>query len=403
MQQPLFLSKNRGNYMASKTNCIKNGVPYYRIRRKVGKKLNKNGVWVDDNKDFYGKNKSDAERKFEAYMTKREAGIVKDNQYFGIMADHFITNVFLPDINYSHGTKENYINAWNKYIKTSRIAGLPLDQIRSADLQAIYNTLDCTPGALKSINNLMKLFYKYVEHEGYGRNITATLTLPKKESKRSPKTDDLSDNNDIVIWEDEEVKKILAGSQNHPLRFLIILALNTGLRISELLAVRYDDIEGNTLHVRRQLQYKALYEDGKVSRHEFVFTQPKYNSIRDVPLNETILRELKTHTARHREDMLENGYRTEYLFTTSSGGYLDRKNVTRSLARLYKRIDVEAKGIHTYRHTFATKLCAMGVPIQTASVLLGHSSISVTQKYYVNVAHEERLEAVERLVSAFNS
>lgn len=185
--------------MASKTNCMKNGVPYYRIRRKVGKKLNKKGVWVDDNKDFYGKNKSDAERKYEAYMAKREAGIVKDNQYFGIMADHFITNVFLPDTNYSHGTKENYINAWNKYIKTYRVAGLLLDQIRSADLQALYNTLDCAPGALKSINNLMKLFYKYVEHEGYGRNITSTLTLPEKKSKRKPKTDDLSDNNDIIM------------------------------------------------------------------------------------------------------------------------------------------------------------------------------------------------------------
>ena len=84
-----------------------------------------------------------------------------------------------------------------------------------------------------------------------------------------------------------------------PDNWLPVSAPLSSQRISELLAVRYDDIEGNTLHVRRQLQYKALYEDGKVSRHEFVFTQPKYNSIRDVPLNETILRELKTHTARH--------------------------------------------------------------------------------------------------------
>lgn len=199
------------------------------------------------------------------------------------------------------------------------------------------------------------------------------------------------------------MEKILSGSQNHSLRFLIILALNTGLRISELLAVRYDDIEENTLHIRRQLQYKALYKDGKVISHEFIFTPPKYNSVRDVPLNETVLKELKIHSARHREDMLKNGYRTDYLFTTNSGGYLDRKNVTRSLARLYQRIAVQAKGIHTYRHTFATKLCSMGAPIQTASVLLGHSSISVTQKYYINIAHEERLEAVEKLTSAFNS
>lgn len=386
--------------MAVKTNCTKNGREYYRIRRKVGKKLNKNGVWVDDYKDFYGKNKSDAQQLFENYMAKRKAGISENKRYFGIMADLFIKEVFLLDSQYADGTKENYVNAWNRYVKPSRIAGLPLDEVQSIDLQALYNELDCSPSALKFINNMMKLFYKYLEHEGYSRNLTTTLKLPAKESKI--KSDILSDSN-VVVWTDEEVEKIMEGSKGHPLRFFIILALHTGLRVSELLAVRYEDIEGDTLHVNRQLKYKALYEDGKVCGHEFVITQPKYNSVRNVPLNASVLDELKRHTASHREEMLRNGYRTDYVFTTSSGGFMDRRNVTRSLSRLYSRIGVESKGVHTYRHTFASKLCALGVPIQTASVLLGHSSINVTAKYYVNVTHNEKLDAVERLASAFNT
>jgi len=386
--------------MAGKTNCIKNGVAYYRIRRKVGKKLNKNGVWVDDYKEFYGKNKKDAERKCAEYKEKRAAGIMTQKQFFGILADHFIKNVFLPDSRYTARTKEKYVSTWNRLVRPSSLAGRPLDLVHSADLQAFYNELDCTPGAIKTVSNMMKLFYKYLEQEGYCRNIASGLKIPEKRTKKEQS----ADSKEIIVWTDEEVKAILDNSGEYALRFLIVLAINTGLRISELLALRYDDFDGDVLHVRRQVLYAASYDEaGNLGKHEFVLQEPKYNSVRDVPLNAFVLEELREHTLWHKEEMLSNGYRTEYLFTTEHGNFLERRNVARSLERLYARIGIEKKDIHTYRRTFASKLCSLGVPIQTASVLLGHSSINVTAKYYVNIAHNERLAAVERLSEAYKS
>ena len=99
--------------MASKTNCIKNGKEYYRIRRKVGKKLNSKGVWVDNYKDFYGKNKSDAEQQYNNFIKKQSFGLSGEVCYFGALADEFIKNVFLPDESYAAGTKEKYLGAWN--------------------------------------------------------------------------------------------------------------------------------------------------------------------------------------------------------------------------------------------------------------------------------------------------
>ena len=175
------------------------------------------------------------------------------------------------------------------------------------------------------------------------------------------------------------------------------MALNTGLRVSELLGLKYSDIEKDVLHVRRQLKYVAQYEDGKLTGRTFQLISPKYNSVRDVPLNKSAKVALPEHTYRHKEEMLRLGYRTDFIFTTNSGGFIDRRNLARSLERLYSRIGIEAKSIHTYRHTFASKLCEQGVPIQTASKLLGHSSINVTAKYYVNISHNEKLKAVEKL------
>jgi len=118
-------------------------------------------------------------------------------------------------------------------------------------------------------------------------------------------------------------------------------------------------------------------------------------------LNDTVLAELRLHHIRHLEQMMKRGYRTDCVFTTASGGFMDQRNVSRSLERLYAKLGVEKKSVHTYRFTFATKLCAMGVPIQTASALLGHSSISVTAKYYVNINIDEKLDAANRLRQAY--
>jgi len=103
--------------MANKTNCTINGKDYYRIRRKVGKKINSKGVWVDDYKLFYGKNKSEAEAKFGAFMDNLNKGITNKPLHFGQMMDTFITEVFLKDSRYSDSTKTRYVNAYNNNLR----------------------------------------------------------------------------------------------------------------------------------------------------------------------------------------------------------------------------------------------------------------------------------------------
>ena len=141
--------------MANKTNCTINGKEYYRIRRKVGKRINSKGVWVDDYKLFYGKNKSDAEAKFNAYMDNCSKGITNKPLFFGEMMETFIKEVFLKDSRYSDSTKTRYVNAYNNNLKTSSLAGLPLSGIKSIDLQAAYNSLSCGASTVRSLHNLV--------------------------------------------------------------------------------------------------------------------------------------------------------------------------------------------------------------------------------------------------------
>lgn len=244
----------------------------------------------------------------------------------------------------------------------------------------------------------MRRFYSYLESESYSRDITRSLSIPKDEKKTT-------EEKNVVVWSDSEAKKILKGfdqaDARFRMRFFIVLAYYTGCRIGELLALTYDDITKDGLKINKQLGETMDFDENGKMISGYAITSPKSaKSVRTIPLNPIVLRELEIHKAWHKKEMLANGYRTKYVFTASNGEFYYQRNIRRALKRYYDRIGVEEKGVHTYRHTFGTNLCKKGVPIQTASALLGHEDINTTARYYVNVSEAEKQKAVNKLMIA---
>jgi len=323
-------------------------------------------------------------------------GIEGKRQYFGILADKWLYDFLAKDSKLKDRSKELYIGQWNVYVKPSSFYALPLDMITASTLQTFYNDLNAPASAVKAIDKVMKKFYRYLEFEGYARNITGYLVLPKDDK---PVT---KDNNKVVVWSDEEIKIILnsfdKAQKGFRLKFLLILAYNTGCRISELLALTYEDFENSAMSVNKQVINRPIFKRGEKTTYVMdVDPLKSKSSYRIIPLNSEVLAELEKHRAWQNRDMMKNGYRTNYLFTTNAGTLYDRHNIQYACGRYYARIGVEKKGFHTYRHTFGTNLCRKGVAIQIASSLLGHADINVTAKYYVDVSQDEKQQAVDLL------
>nr|WP_315022969.1 tyrosine-type recombinase/integrase [uncultured Aminipila sp.] len=379
--------------MASKTNCVINGKAYYRIRRKVGVKLNKEGLWVDDIKPFYGKNKSDAERQYQEFQESKKLGMPKDTkQYFGIAFDFFVYQVLVIDTRFANGTREKYESAYRLYIKPSFLSGNLLNDVQTADIQKFYNEVDCSQSILKSIHNVMGHFYKYLQHQGLSRNMTDGLVIPAKQ-KNSKKN-----NQEVVVWTDEELEKILTNLGENRIRFLIVMASYTGCRLSELLALKYTDICNGIVNISKQLSLDTKIKQNETTEYTFQIAETKTSSSnRSIPVPDLVMSELEQHQSWHKAEMLKNGYRTEYIFTTASGNFYYRRNITRACERYYKKIGVEYKEFHTYRRTFCSNLAKNGVKLQVAYQLMGHSSINVTAKYYINVDDEDKRNAIEKL------
>ncbi len=374
--------------MAKKTNCKINGKEYYRIYRKVGMKLNKQGIWVDDRKAFYGSCKSEAERQYNEYMNRKRNG-TPDNRCLGQIIDQWIETVFKSS-KLAEGTKANYIRAYNNKFRCCPLAGRPAGDITALDLQTFYNNSGMTYGALKPLHNLLRRFFKYAELNGICRDITGSVTVPSKAENA-----DKSKFKSVEVWEDEDLKKIIAALEGTTLRLLIVLAVNTGARFSELLALTYDDIKDNSLYISKQVS--EVKSEGTKGIH--IAATKSIDSNRVIPLSGVVMSEVQKHIAIHKVEMMKKGYRTNNIFTTSTGTYYYRRNIVRSLGRLYKRIGVPYHKFHAYRHTFGTNLSRAGVPIEETSKLMGHSDISITAKYYIDVNAERKREAVEKIAA----
>jgi len=171
-----------------------------------------------------------------------------------------------------------------------------------------------------------------------------------------------------------------------------VLILNTGLRVGEASAIKLSDIDfyERTLKIERSLFYnpqKGALENGT----KFRFQNPKYNSKRIIPLNDTayeaVVNQMKVRNSPYKN--LPEEFK-DLLFLNRRGRPLDQRSINHNISVIVNRIninnpDIEFKrfGIHVLRHTFATNCIDLGMEPNKLKTILGHANITVTLNNYV--------------------
>lgn len=390
--------------MAKKTNCIINGKEYYRIKRKIGEDANGKSIF----KQFYGSCKKEAEAEYEAYKEKQRRAPNKDaDASLGRLAKMFTYQVLINK-DLAPSTVELYERQYRTKLAPSVLATRPIFKISSMDIQMFFNELSeqhldgrsikVSQGALKALYKYMSQLFKYLKAEGYCDNLLETVTVPEIKTDAPTKKKDSG----IEVFTEDEIKRILSVP-NRKL-FLYELAFATGLRQGELLALTYSDIVEGNVRVSKQFnQHAQIFSDGTWIRKQVIKDPKTAGSDRTVPMPDSLKAALRRHTAWHKQEMLRNNYRTDYLFTTETGQLIDRGDFRRAWQRHLKRAGVPYKKFHACRATYCTQLCKNGVPIEIASSLMGHESVETTAAYYRSVSMEELKAAATNINHLFEA
>ncbi len=155
-----------------------------------------------------------------------------------------------------------------------------------------------------------------------------------------------------------EAERLLAVAQRSAWRMMLTAALHTGLRLGELVALRWNDVDLE----RGQLCVRHTAMRG-------VETSPKNNRIRFVPL-----------TLELRTVLGEAAQLGEHVFVRH-GSPVTHSAASHALVRLCAKANLRPIGWHALRHSFASHLVSENVPLVAVQAFLGHSDIKMTQRY----------------------
>lgn len=187
---------------------------------------------------------------------------------------------------------------------------------------------------------------------------------------------------EMEVWSEDEVRRFLKVAEQHRLYGAFHLAVTSGMRMGEILGLRWTDIDFNkrTLSVSQALS-KA--EKG------YMMQEPKTKSgKRNIALSQSSMAILEQHKRKQAAEKLRAGsmYQDNGLvFASSVGTPIGARNFTRVYHTLRKKADVTQINFHSIRHTHATLMLKQGVHPKIVSERLGHANISITLDTYSHV------------------
>lgn len=291
-------------------------------------------------------------------------------------------------------TYDRYKTDFHRFFDNTNIAKKDIRKITEDDLELfIRNAIRSKGLSNKAYGGLRLLIigiFKYAKKRKYTEiSITqfmGDLDLPKKCFFKKTVMDDES------VFTDSEVEKIFTYIKENAslINYGILLAFQTGVRVGELCSLKYSDVQGNKLCIRRtEVRYRG--EDGK-----YVFEvreSPKTEAgNRDIILNSDAQQTLKAIRKLNPFG--------EYMFM-SDGKRIKEKAFSVKIVKICRYVGIKERSMHKARKTYATKLINGGVDESLVVKQMGHTSIDCTKNYYYfnNKSDEDAAKQIEKAIS----
>jgi integrase len=322
---------------------------------------------------------------------------------------------------------ETYINRHiAPYFGNSALQGLTPDALQKfVNYKTTGGRLDGKEGGIssKTIINIKNMIHAALKQAQINDLVTKNVALLIKTPKQTKV--------EMRVLNDEEYSSLLKTALGERSGAPIVLALFTGMRVGEVMALKLNDIDidgdNPTLFVRSSLKRDYLNASHKNTDDVISFSEGSktgiirsstktYTSKRDIPLIQEAVELLKKQLALKKNEIRSAGssyFNYGFIFSNEIGFPYDQRTYQDIFNKILKKAGIEKKieiglkdvsvGFHTLRHTFATRAIAAGMDILVLSKILGHAQPSTTLNKYGHVLPNHKRTSMEKIRSALNN
>lgn len=234
--------------------------------------------------------------------------------------------------------------------------------------------------SVRDILMVLKMIRRYAVKHGYMEHREIDVKFPTERERH-----------EVAAFSVADQKRVMGYIKSHfTFRNLgIYICLCAGLRIGEICALKWDDIDTAAGVIRISKTIQRVYRKDGNPHTEVIIDSPKSrNSIREIPISRDLLQMVKPFKK------VLNG---SFYVLTNSAIPTEPRNYRNYYKALMKQLDVPPFKFHVLRHSFATRCIESRCDYKTVSVLLGHSNISTTLNLYVHPDMEQKRRCVEQM------
>jgi integrase len=334
---------------------------------------------------------------FGGFLTEQEAKVARDKARVTVNSGSYV--------NPTKMTLEEYLNHWvsihsnslkpktaedykgmiARYI-TPHIGKIQLSQLRASDVQKFYIELssgggvDGSPLSARTVTYvgaiLKKALAYAVEVEGLiPKNVASKVPMPKGTPKRNEP------------FTPNQIKQFLDGVRTHRLYPLFRLAIYTGARKGELLALKWTDLDfesGRIVFSKNRVVVRGVAIDQNSTKGG--------EGRRNIHIDPETLEILNQHRKNQFSERLKAGSEWKesgYIFVTEFGLPIDYGTPTQLFTKMIRRLGLPDQRFHDLRHFHATQLLRAGIPLHVVAQRLGHRDAMVTATTYAHVTADQ--------------
>lgn len=367
---------------------------------------NDNGRQIQ--RSVYGKTRKEVAEKLNAVLYQKQCGsyVTPNNILVQDWLDQWLKNYAVISIRPS-----TYIN-YEGYVHNHIIPAfgkIPLQDITPVIVQNFYNQkfesgrADGKGGlsakTIRNMHNMLHQAFEQAKINGIIMNNPADgAVIPRQEKK------------EMRVLSVQEQKALLKVLHLHRLGFAILFDLATGLRIGELCALKWSDVNFN----KRTIKISRTLQRIKKSKLEQIYGEKttaiiegnvKTNSgFREIPLPDKIFEKLLLHRQKQIEEMeyYKDFYTDKgYIFTMPLGTCVEPHTMRDAFEFLLKEADIKHANFHALRHTFATRAIENGVNVKTLSDILGHSQVQITMDLYCHTSLDLMRDSMDKMSALY--